>query len=305
MSHPRPNDADRLLDFLSALRAGSWPRYQQAVAALLPPEERHHAAMRAAALAEDLSALGHVEFAFPRRDWVVTSPVLAEVPAQGIGHAVLCGRRDSTTLASFHAHAERLGIPVAPTTAGTDLAVVLVRADSRDHLRALAAAAGIGFAPNAASRLARVLPRVGQLGAVAPPTARPFGHDAERLDPDSLRWRSVPTFDEPGAYRLDAYQREHWLVTPDGAARRLPRPIVVHAALAAVGRDPFDHRPASGELVLPRVARPPLLHDRALALASGHPPSRDDRGGPLTYRCVDARIAQAVRSSLQDVGDLI
>src|SRR5207245_944040 len=84
------------------------------------------------AVAENLSALGHVEFAFDTNlDWVAAPPEIVGTPSAGPGRGVLCGTRTRSFVEAVDLTAKTHGVrcikvaqDVAPTViqlwAGSD-----------------------------------------------------------------------------------------------------------------------------------------------------------------------------------------
>ena len=79
-----------LLYHLSELHQGSWSKFRQALDHLAEDEDTLYRSVKA----RQLSALGHVEFAFEDDlSWAICEPTIAWLVSENQIKGVLCGRR--------------------------------------------------------------------------------------------------------------------------------------------------------------------------------------------------------------------
>ncbi len=281
---------DLLLTYLTALGADSWQRYKTAA---LSAALQHYApdpvpSWLPSVVAENLAALGHVEFAFDTDlSWSVAAPALAGLPAGG---AVLCGRRTPDLLGMFEDRVSQAGLSMRTTPQELAPAVITLAAPPAALERA-AAGLGLAYLPDAARRLLGCLPTLASLHMAGRVESPPIGYQIEFLRTDTLEWQPVDRVTAEGAYRFATYRPEY-RTNFGGTSRKTDRNTAVHTALARADRSIARYDADRFTFMVPADARLPSLYARVLVLCSGSLPSF--RHGILHYSHIPSEIAQAI-----------
>jgi hypothetical protein len=186
---------------------------------------------------------------------------------------------------------------------------ILITADTRDTLAAIADQAGVLLQDDAPAALLASLPPVDD-PRVRYQTELPFGSDwrIDRFSPDDLIWRSATLHDartaSAGLFRFSLRHQRHVLFCCRGAAARIPgqvgKYLILHQRRRR--RQVLRYDAQNRTLSMPASCRPPFLVERALILCSGLPPSYEGgglRGGSLHYPEVPPDIAAVAAALLR------
>lgn len=313
--------ANSLLLWMSARRHGSWAQFRAAV------EELHlGASVEIEGEGDDapdqfalplyqtlrfnLQRVGHAEFfagAGEGAEWRVTPPALA-ITSHARGYlGVVVGARSlaltdrlRTAAAGHGAELRELALAAYPDQ-------ILITANSRDKLAAIAEQAGFFLQDDAPTALLASLPPVDD-PRVRYQTELPFGSDwnIDRFSPDDLIWRSATLDDaraaSAGLFRFSLRHQRHVLFCCKGAAARIPGQVGKYVVLHRRRRQVLRYDARSRTLSMPASCRPPFLVERALILCSGSPPSFESggpRGGFLQYAEIPDDIAAIAAALLR------
>lgn len=290
---------DILLHYMSALRSGSWQSFKAAVPLATQSHQEDQPPWLPSVLAENLSALGHIEFAFDTDlSWTVSPAVLAGRTGAGHAAAALCGNRTSVVMDGLRQAADRFGVKFLTSEQDRAPSAVIVECGAEGQLEQLASSVGVEYLPRAGWRLARCLPTLASYLRAAPAVPVPSGFPAYRFDEVALEWQPVEAVDRAGSYRFDTYRPEHRVIARN-VAKKVSRSIAVYHALALAHARVLEYDSDRGELILPPEARPPVLYARALVLCSGQVPVWDSARRRLSYRDIPADVALAVMRGLE------
>jgi hypothetical protein len=315
--------ANSLLLWMSARRHGSWAQFRAAV------EELHlEADFEADGEGDDapdqfalplyqtlrfnLQRVGHAEFfagAGEGAEWRVTPPSLAVTRHARGWLGVVAGARSVSLTDRLRS---------ATTTHGAELQVlelasypdqILIPANTRDTLTAVAAGAGFLLQDNAPAALLASLPPVDD-PSVRYQTELPFGSDwrIDRFSADDLIWCSA-TLDDArtapaGLFRFSLRHQRHVVFCCRGAAARIPAQVGKYLVLRQRRRrrQVLRYDAKNRTLSMPASCRPPFLVERALILCSGWPPSYEGSGlpgGSLQYPEISQDIAAIAAALLR------
>jgi hypothetical protein len=313
--------ANSLLLWMSARRHGSWAQFRGAV------EELHLGAdVEAEGEGDDapdqyalplyqtlrfnLQRVGHAEFfagAGEGAEWRVTPPALAVSRHASGWLGVLAGARSlsitdrlRSAVAGHNAELRMLALASYPDQ-------ILITADTRDALAAIADQAGAHWQDDAPAALLASLPPVDD-PRVRYQTELPFGSEwrIDRFSPDDLVWRSA-TLDDArtapaGLFRFALRHQRHVLFCSRGAAAQIPAQVGKYLVLRQRRRQVLRYDAHKPTLSMPASCRPPFLVERALILCSGSPPSYEGsglRGGSLQYPKIPQGIAALAAALLR------
>lgn len=314
--------ATSLLLWMSARRHGSWAQFRAAV------EELHLGAdddvsgegddapdQSALPLYQtlrfNLQRVGHAEFfagAGAGAEWRVTPPALAIARQPRAWLGVVAGARSLSLI-------ERLRLAAAGKAGELRMLRVesypdqlLITADTRDKLVAIAEQTGLFLQDHAPAALLASLPPVDD-PSVRYRTELPFGADwrIDRFSADELTWRPATIDDaraaSAGLFRFSLRHQRHMLFcSKGGAAARIPGQVGKYVVLRRRRRQVLQYDPRNRTLSMPATCRPPFLVERALILCSGSPPSyRADgqRSGSLEYSEIPQGIASIAAALLR------
>jgi hypothetical protein len=291
---------DALLSWCSELGSGTYEQFRRGCQSVR---------IGASAAARVLSVLGHVEFSWRTRRFSCAPPTLTTIAGMP-GRFLLCGQRtlgalENLRLAADHAS---LDVDVARQPAhqfGAGPGTVVIDADAPDAEQ-LAHIAGLIFAPDAATAIARSLPvlALDTAGEPATPDER-FPHCP--VDPDTLddRWDAEPDVgyaDGLWAWRTYRRQRElylrrggEWWYLPvaEHGAYLIERPADASALI--------EYDAASRVLAVDSRAALPELHARAACLCSGRLPLNQPYAPGFAYEHyvnVTVEVAATITASL-------
>jgi len=292
---------DRVLEYLSARKSGSWVQFKSAVMAAAETENSDESPTWATSVfAANLAMLCHVDFAFESNlQWTCAPPVLAQTATKSeIG--VLLGRRDSRIEASIakgaaalHIALERLPQDYAPTA-------LLLHSPDPELLETLAGQCGLPFAPDAALLMSRCLPSLASMYLASPTVPFPHGFPVEIFDPESFEWKVVRTPSGDGSYRIDSYRPEFRVVVK-GRITKVTQNLGIHVALAQAGKRAVEYLPSPTEMRFHSRAKLPELYMRALALCEGRLPRFDRSRGELFFRSVPEDVADYILEGIRSL----
>jgi hypothetical protein len=184
---------------------------------------------------------------------------------------------------------------------------ILITADSKDILAAIADQAGFLSQDNAPAALLASLPAVDDQ-MVRSQTELPFGSDwkIDRFSPDDLVWRSATLEDartaSAGLFRFSLRHQRHVLFCCRGVAARVPGQVGKYLVLRRRRRQVLRYEAIKRTLSTPASCRPPFLIERALIMCSGSPPSYHPgglRGGTLQYVDIPEDVAALAAALLR------
>jgi hypothetical protein len=298
---------DRLLTYLSELGQGDWDELREAWRWIAGDSD--DPADKAWIAAQDLSSLGHVEVAWGDEvTWCAAPPVLTMIPRSG-GRALLTGGRTRALYDPLHEGGptgrlveavDELNLVIDEWPAPKGPTTVMVACESALDAQNLASALGIEYTFSVADQLAGVLPRLESYERFWEVGELPRGFDAERFDPQHIRWQPTEDAQPLGLYRCRTWQRHvHALHGPVGWFR-VPRELAVYEVLRWSEHTVIGYDSTSMELKVPVGARLPVLHNRTATLCSGRLARfvREDGKGLLIYDNVSRVIADLIALSL-------
>jgi hypothetical protein len=288
---------DLLLQYLTEMGTGEWRAFRDGLDYLADPDQQLFRSI----VARNLSLLGHVEFAFfGDMAWAVCPEILVTLPGSKDVRAVLCGGRSQPFVESLTVTAEETGAALQMEGQEQGPTVIIIQGRSQDILAAIAERVGIPLALSVPARLASSLPRLQPWIALCEPGWEPLGYTVRVFDAENLRWQEVERPNGDGLYQYAYYRREYRL-RQKGQSLRVPREIGMYAWLAHVGRNVLRYDPGCCELQVPRIARMPHLHARAVTLSSGRLPAVVQANGTITrvYGDVSEDVAHLLATALE------
>lgn len=314
--------ANSLLFWMSARRHGSWAQFRAAV------EELHIRAEDAEVEGEgddapdqfalplyqtlrfNLQRIGHTEFfagAGAGAEWRVTPPTLALTRHARRPFSVVVGARSLSLIDHLRSVAARHGAELRVLALASYPDQILISADTRETLAAIADQAGFFLQDDAPAALLASLPPVDN-PSVRYQTELPFGVDwrIDRFSPDDLVWRSAMLDDarnaSAGLFRFSLGHQRHILFCSRGTAARIPGQVGKYLVLRSRRRQVLRYNARDCLLSMPANCRPPFLVERALILCSGSPPSYESGGatrGSLQYPEIPKDIAAITAALLR------
>lgn len=315
--------ANSLLLWMSARRQGSWAQFRAAV------EELHlvadveidgegddapdqFALPLYQTLRFNLQRVGHAEFfagAGEGSEWRVTPPALAVSRHARGWLGVVAGARSLSFMDRLRAAVTAHGAEFRVLAFAAYPDQILITADTRDTLAAIAGEAGVLLQDDASAALLASLPPVDD-PRVRYQTELPFGSDwrIDRFSPEDLGWHSATLDDartaSAGLFRFSLRHQRHVLFCCRGAAARIPGQVGKYLVLRhrRRRRQVLRYDVHNRTLTTPASCRPPFLVERALILCSGSPPSYEgggQRGGSLQYAEIPQDIATIAAALLR------
>jgi hypothetical protein len=315
--------ADSLLLWMSARRYGSWAQFRTAV------EELHLKADGGGdgegddtpdqfalplyqTLRFNLQRVGHAEFfagAGEGAEWRVTPPALAITRHPRGWLSIVVGARSLSHLDRLRSAAAGHGAELRVLALAAYPDQILITAETRDTLAAIAEEAGFFLQDDAPAALLASLPPVDD-PRVRYQTELPFGSDwrIERFSREDLVWRSATLDDaraaSAGLFRFSLRHQRHVLFCCRGVVARIPGQVGKYLVLRLRRRrrHVLRYDAPKRTLSMPASCRPPFLIERALIMCSGSPPSYDGggpRGGSLQYADIPNDIAAIAAALLR------
>lgn len=289
---------NNLLLWMSARRSGSWGQFRSMVEDMdLCTGDWPYQRIRMA-----LTSLSHAVFSANggALQWTTPAPSMARACGINEPTAVLRGARTVPLLSRIaSANAGRAQIQTVALVDGPD--AIRIVTETEQELEEIARVAGITYEPDAARvRLAKLQPL--KIPYCSKKTQLPFGRDVvwEKFIVERRRchWETISAVEpahEVELFRATRFQnREHYLFA--GGFQRMDGQQARYLVLQSRRKQVIRYDPATRELRVPGICRPPLLVDQALILCTGLPPSpTGDQGRgatlTLTYRDIPADIA--------------
>lgn len=309
-----PNE---LLLWMSARQRGSWLQFRSAIENLVfdesddgvPDQPGFPLQQR---LRFNLDHLGHVEFSSDENEdaWQVAPPVLATTTLSTKVVGILCGARSMPILRQLKQASGTMALEVTPVSECPD--VIRLFATDVQELARVAEQAKLMFQPNAPLNLLSQLARVDSY-AIGPPAEMPFGRDAnidrfvvERKHShwEKLSKNTVKQLDN-GLFRCTRWQVSDHYLRINGRTFTTSGQVGKYFLLYQKQLRVIQYHPATLQLRVLGIFRPPSLVDRALVLCSGFPPqehyeraSSGENRLILSYNNVDPGVAGLVAELL-------
>lgn len=254
-----------LLAYLSELGQGKWPQFRQALDYLAEENDELYRSVKA----RQLSALGHVEFAFEGDlHWAVCEPTIAWLSRDDQLKGVLCGQRSQRLLDDLADWCERFDCELACVSQKEGPDVISILSPTNDVGEQLAQKVSLRSQLDAAERLAEILPDITSHLSLCSNEPAPRGYKTERYETDQGRWLEVDSDIGPGFYRYIHYQREYRLKI-NGTTWKTPPYIGIFPWLQHEKRIVFTYDPKERTLRGPANVILPPLFARAVTLCSG------------------------------------
>ena len=288
-----------LLFYLSELGHGNWSRFRQALEYLADDEEDLYRTVKA----RQLSMLGHVEFAFEGDlRWAICEPTIAWLSKDDQLTGVLCGCRSEQQLEALARGCLELDCELlqVPNPEGPD--TILITVPSNSVGEQLAQQLGLKSQPDAASRLAEILPDIEAYYDLCPHEPVPRGYKTEQYDLEQLRWLEVEEDDAPGFYRYTHYRREYRLKL-SATCVKVPPYVGIFIWLQHAKKIVFTYNPKTLTLQGPASAILPPLFGRAAILCSGFLPHFDTTTYDHVYQDVSPAVAYHLLHKLHQEGN--
>lgn len=175
---------------------------------------------------------------------------------------------------------------------------MLISVPSNSVGEQLAQQAGLKNQPDAAERLAEILPDIKAYRVLCHEEPAPQGYKTERYDAEQLRWIEAKEDRQPGFYRYTHYRREYRLKLPE-TSLKMPPYIGIFVWLQHEKRVVFEYDPKAKTLRGPASAILPPLFGRAAVLCSGFLPQFDAQTYQHVYTDVPAGLAYHLLQKLR------
>ena len=256
-----------------------------------------------------LVALGHIQVEratdFRPARWEVSGSYIAEMPN---GLFVLVGYWPSSLRANLAVAVRNHGgrvMKAAQQVDGPSIRKIfdLPSAALADAVADAGLSESVGIAPDAARKMASILPPLSAIRASLASVPLPGARAVERFDVGSSSWVKVVGVNRPGAYRLESsFMRGYVYVSPEGlqqwTCQRGSAQLVKHLAAAEAGAPLVAYDKATSQLSVALGADLPDMYGRVACLCSGALPVPVSTARSLVYQKVPADIAQAIASRL-------
>lgn len=287
---------DELLRWISEAGSGNWEDLRETCAFIC---EKHDVKRRPWSLANDLSALGHIDIDWATRRWSVAPPTLNLVPGLGLC-VVLTGSRPYHVDQRFAEATNDLDVYPFEVAQSPGPAAKFAKCASVETAHRVAGSFGAELVIDPAASLVSCMRSVDEVPVDLAP--EPSLEESLRFDPRSLAWQTVSEV-TPGLYRIDLHGRpvhrrldEHgyWSAIDLAAGeflelRRRKDPVVKWMPGDRSGK----HAPTlmvRAELALP------VLAQRAATVSSGFLPRQHERW--LHYLNVPRQTAATISERL-------
>ncbi|MGW3029121.1 hypothetical protein [Streptomyces sp. NPDC001221] len=263
-----------------------------------------------------VAALGFIDVDLRADRWSVAPPVLTRLPHTD-GLTLLTGARTAQISARVEEAAqewmELITVPHRPQAGEAPLPdTLLFQYEDLRTLQETAELLGARYVACAALQLTQLLPQA----ALGPESAPPGGSTANTLEKYELRLqRFVPVKrdDEDGLYRWrGADYARLTCVRRNGVFYAVERETGIYLELARHRTGAMRWRPevakgraGIGRLFVDRYAPLPALHERAVVLCSGFPPSVGKQAQTRAYDNVPRTLAEAIAASLQQTLEIM
>lgn len=298
-------DSDLALDSLSHVGSGPIAWFEQ-VAMQMDPSR-----LFVDRLLRTLEVLGHIQVRRDTRtldpaEWEIAPPTLVGL---GDGTSAYVGHRGRRLIKALqHIVATMGGTMSIRSTDGVAPSSIVISGVPSEAMSLVAhelgALAGVEVwvAPNAARRLASLLPPLHQILQALPATPMMGARSIEWWNPSVARWTSVNDGLRPGAYKLSDLGVVYAFRSLDdvkvGAMKRANARIVKYLSAYLEGQSIIGYDSPSQTLYVPLGADLPALYGRAAVLASASPPIADEKEQVLRYPRVPPDIAGFIQSAV-------
>lgn len=298
-------DSDLALDSLSHVGSGPITWFEQV--ALQMDSSR----LFVDRLLRTLEVLGHIQVRRDTRtldpaEWEIAPPTLIGL---GNGTSAYIGHRSRRLKEALQQVVAALGGTVSvSTTDGVAPSSIMIKDIPGEAMRLVAdefgALAGVEVrvAPDAARRLASVLPPLHQISQALPATPMMGARSVEWWNPSVARWSSVIDGLRPGAYKLTDLGVVYAFRSVDdvkaGTMRRANARVVKYLSAHHEGQSIVGYDSPTQTLYVPLGADLPALYGRAAVLASASPPIADENERVLRYPRVPPDIAGFIQSAV-------
>jgi hypothetical protein len=255
------------------------------------------------AFARRLEVLGHIELERNPRtltgvSWQVNNPVVIGLSSDDVA---IIGFRNERELVAIEDEVWSAGGEFIRTELSSGPPIFQVAGLDHEGVLRLTKSIGVAtdrptrFIPDAALRLASLLPTLSQARRGLPASYTVSARSYELWDPITARFVSTTDAAAPGAFRLNGHARTYVYRRSEdlgamrgvlGDARIVKYLAALDSGLSLVGYDP-DFQ----VLYVPLGADLPGLYGRAAVLASGRPPLENTEERILEYRKVPPQLA--------------
>lgn len=292
--------ANKLLLWMSARGQGSWQQFRAAVEELhlvggqpeaetenedVVPFRETFSAYQSLRL--NLQRLGHAEFfaGAGESEWRVAPPTLAVTQSDGAWIGILAGARSLELLERLREAAASSVLETISFAHSPDQ--ILIKASEEMTLKMVAMQSSVFFQQNAPIAILGCLPTVDD-PVLRRPRELPFGSDwkVERFSATRLAW--VPATREQalgaifGLFRFSFRHQRDTFLCSNHSFFHVPGQVGKFLLLKRRRSQVFRYDPATGNLTVPTICRPPFLIERALILCSGKIPAGETRPGAKT-----------------------
>lgn len=293
--------ADQMLEWCSTRCAGSIATFVETYQWLT---DTWHDRSRAYRVLRNLNRLGHVEVDWHGQRWTITRPIVVQ-PFNSGGLAFLTGQRSARLGEVLDALVVDLDLDAVLTTAKQFVEaprLIAIRSSGREQLQSLAVTAGLDFVANLSSALGELLPTVDRMVRRG---RAPGGFERRRISIGDRGLELTPEFDDSwnGSYEHDSFGPMVYSIKEsalDDDLYLVDRSTAVWYALRAQGKYPVKYDEASRVLAVRADFGLPLLHERAMIMASGLLPSIERLGDHrhYVYRNVSPTLASHLKETL-------
>lgn len=298
----RTQQYDRLLAWLSATGNGSWQGFQQ-IWQILGGKETPAQAQRR------LRLLGHIETSVDRKRWAIAPAVVFPITSgERAGQWVLCGQRDARLLQHFR---QRVTVECVPQDCGDGPATVYLHTRDPEDMATILESIErpVYQVEQAGLMLAQLLPPLDRWKETLEPLhgVRPHAYQVKAFNGKTFVEEIFSG--KSGLYELwpsnNNMRRadprpEYTLYYDEGSQQWLRADWYGLRFLARYEADqscPIQYSSTTNRLAVPFDWRWPEIYERALVLASGRLPSRQN--GWLIYESISMELVDELRDKLR------
>lgn len=282
---------DVLLMWLSEVQKGTWEQFKATLRSLHDTEDD----WKAGNIARQLSALGHVEFAWePRSIWSVCPPTLVGSPRRAQPTTCLCGQRSDSLLQDLKREAGHLAIKYEETTQREAPKVIHLYAKSPNQFAELAQRLAITYTSNVIEQIAVCVPHIALLISSSKQIPLPALPPIASFNNQMYEWQDVNRITVDGLYRFENFSPDYRLIR-NGSCYKVQRETGIYAELS---HKIWEYDSEIYTLAIPKGLLPPPLYQRVLVLCSGFLAQFDYNKRSWIYRDVPPAIAHVLATKL-------
>lgn len=254
-----------LLEYMSELETGLWSRFRQTLDVLNNTDVDPHPSTRA----RELSALGHIEFAFDSNlQWCVAPAVFSWQAMNDEQCGVLCGRRTHRLLCHIYDIAKTNNLKVEKVKQPDAPDVIMIYAPTQKIADDFTHRCGAESEHRFPAKLANLLPHLNVYTSLLHEKTEPTGYGIKKFSHITLGWDTVESTSEEGFYWYDTY-RPTYRLKFNMRCVQVSRSLGIFLWLQQRKQTVIEYDIHNQTLSIPTKTPLPILWARAATLSSG------------------------------------